>query len=151
VSELESLEPRPELPGRALKIGIFGVVALGAVASGFILSRQGRRVMREAWQGRRRTRLEDRVLEMLWEDDLVGRRPLDVEELSPGVIAVSGQLRSRREREHLLDLVEDLEGVRDVEDRLTVARKPPTPLHRTRARARARVRARRRRERERRD
>jgi osmotically-inducible protein OsmY len=98
-------------------------------------------VIREAWQGRRRTRLEDRVLEAIWEDEDIGRRKLDVEEIAPGVVAVSGQVRSRRERSAVLDLIEDVEGVADVEDRLVVVRKAPTSLDRTRARARARVRA----------
>lgn len=131
-----ALEPRPESPGLALKIGIAGALAIGAVASGFLLSRQGRRVVKEAWQGRRRTRLEDRVLEALWEDDEIGRRDLDVQELSSGVIAVSGRVRSRREREQVMDVAEDVEGVRELEDRLVVV-----PHERpTFARARARVR-----------
>jgi hypothetical protein len=130
------LEPKPETPGLALKIGIAGALAIGAVASGFLLSRQGRRVVKEAWQGRRRTRLEDRVLEALWEDDDIGRRDLDVQELTPGVIAVSGRIRTRREREQVMDVVEDVEGVREVEDRLVVVPKERPTL----ARARARVR-----------
>lgn len=134
------LEPRPESPSRALKIGIAGAVALGAIASGFIVSRQGRRVIREAWQGRRRTRLEDRILEAIWEEDDIGRRKLDVEEIAPGVVAVTGQVRSRREQHAVLDLVEDIEGVQDVEDRLVIVHKEPTPLDRTRSRALARVR-----------
>jgi hypothetical protein len=135
------LEPRPESPSRALKVGIAGAVALGAIASGFIVSRQGRRVIREAWQGKRRTRLEDRVLEAIWEDEDLGRRKLDVEEIAPGVVAVTGQVRSRRERHAVLDLVEDVEGVDDVEDRLVIAPKEPTTLDRTRNRVRAHARA----------
>ena len=133
---MDELLQRPESPGRALKIGIAGAVALGAIASGFIISRQGRRVIREAWQGRRRTRLEDRVLEAIWEDEALGRRKLDVEELAPGLIAISGQVHSRRERNAVLDVIEDIEGVQDVEDRLAIVRKAPTPLDRTRARVR---------------
>lgn len=134
--ERDGLEAAPETPGLALKIGIAGALAIGAVASGFLLSRQGRRVVKEAWQGRRRTRLEDRVLEALWEDDEVGRRDIDVKELAPGTIAVSGQVRSKRERQHVLELVDDIEGVEEVDDRLVVVRPEPPPL----ARARARVR-----------
>jgi hypothetical protein len=132
------LEPKPETPGLALKIGIAGALAIGAVASGFLLSRQGRRVVKEAWQGRRRTRLEDRVLEALWEDDAIGRRDLDVQELTPGVIAVSGQVRTRREREQVMDVVEDVEGVREIEDRLVVVPRERPTLARARARVRRR-------------
>lgn len=132
------LEPKPETPGFALKIGIAGALAIGAVASGFLLSRQGRRVVKEAWQGRRRTRLEDRVLEALWEDDEIGRRDLDVQELTPGVVAVSGQVRTRREREQVMDVVEDVEGVREIEDRLVVAPRERPTLARARARVRKR-------------
>jgi hypothetical protein len=136
--ESRQTEPGPETPGLALKIGIAGALAIGAVASGFLLSRLGRRVVKEAWQGRRRTRLEDQVLEALWEDDAIGQRPLDVQEISPGVIAVSGQIRSRVERDQVLEVVEDVEGVVETEDRLVVVpRARPTM-----ARARARVRRR---------
>jgi hypothetical protein len=138
VSHNETPEPRPETPGLALKLGIAGAVALGAIASGFILSRQGRRVMREAWQGRRRTRLEDRVLGTIWDDAVIGRRTLDVQELAPGVIAVSGDLRDRLERDRVIDLVQRVEGVRTIEDRLSVVPSRRTSLARARARARLR-------------
>jgi hypothetical protein len=136
--ERDELEPKPETPGLALKLGIAGAVAIGAVASGFLLSRQGRRVVKEAWQGRRRTRLEDRVLEALWDDDDIGRRDLDVQELSPGVIAVSGAIHGRRERERVIDVIEEIEGVREIEDRLVVVPRERPTLARARARVRRR-------------
>jgi len=112
-----------ETPGLALKIGIAGALAIGAAASGFLLSRQGRRVVREAWQGRRRTRIEDRVLEALWDDPVIGRRPLDVAERDDGTIAVSGRVRSRAEHDRVLDVIEEIDGVRHVEDRIEVVAK----------------------------
>ena len=43
------------------RVGIAGAIALGAVASGLLLSRSGRRLLGEVWQGRQRTTIEDRV------------------------------------------------------------------------------------------
>ena len=54
-------------------VAIAGVLVIGAVASGYFVSRQGRRVLKEAIAGRRRTRLEDRVLDALWGDEAIGR------------------------------------------------------------------------------
>ena len=50
---------KEDRPGIALKIGIAGALGLGAIVSGLLISRRGRRLVREAWQGRRRTRLGD--------------------------------------------------------------------------------------------
>ncbi len=107
-------------PGLALKIGIAGALAIGALASGYLASRQGRRVLREAFQGRRRTRLEDRVLDALWGDREVGSRALDVSEVEAGVIAISGKVRSEDERKRVLDIVSKVKDVREMEDRLVV-------------------------------
>jgi hypothetical protein len=115
---------RGDRPGLALKIGIAGAIGLGAIVSGLLISRSGRRLVREAWQGRRRTRLEDRVLDALWGDPHVGRRNFDVEEIEPGVVALTGVVRSRRERNRALRLARALEGVRMVDDRLTIERMP---------------------------
>jgi osmotically-inducible protein OsmY len=107
-------------PGLALRIGIAGALAIGAVASGYFLSRSGRRVLREAWQGRRRTRLEDRVLDRLWHDRRIGRRVIDVREIEPGVIQISGAVNGENERVRALDMVAKVADVREVEDALTV-------------------------------
>ena len=103
-------------PGLALKIGIAGLIGIGAVVSGLLVSRGGRRLVREAWQGRRRTRLEDRMLNVLWSDSVVGRRDFDVEEVEPGIIELSGIVHGPRERARALRLahsVKDIEGIRD--------------------------------------
>jgi len=126
---------RGDGPGLALKIGIAGAIGLGAIVSGLLISRSGRRLVREAWQGRRRTRLEDRVLDALWGDPHVGRRNFDVEETDAGVVALTGVVRSRREKNRALRLARALDDVRMVEDRVTIERMPererrPAPLRR---------------------
>lgn len=114
-----------EGPGLALKIGIAGAIGLGAIVSGLLISRSGRRLVKEAWQGRRRTRLEDRVLDALWGDDRIGRREFDVEEIGDGVIALSGVVRARRERVRALRIARAVKDVSAVEDRLIIEPGPP--------------------------
>jgi len=116
--------PRGDRPGLALKIGIAGAIGLGAIVSGLLISRSGRRLVREAWQGRRRTRLEDRVLDALWGDPHVGRRNFDVQEIDAGVVVLTGVVRSRREKNRALRLVRALDNVHRVDDRVTIERLP---------------------------
>jgi hypothetical protein len=113
-----------EEPSLALKIGIAGALTIGALASGYFVSRQGRRVLREAMQGRRRTRLEDRVLDLLWGDRNVGVRTFDVQEITPGVIALSGGVRSEEERQRALAVASDAKDVSGIEDRLSIEAEP---------------------------
>jgi len=105
---------------RAMKIGIASAVALGAVVSGFLISRQGRRFVRDVWKGRRRTPLEDRVLDAIWGDRVVGRRPIEATEIEEGVIALDGEVRNSHERGRVLALAESIKGVREVYDQLIV-------------------------------
>jgi hypothetical protein len=107
----------------AIKIGIAGVVGFGAIASGMIASRKGRNLMREAWQGRQRTTLEDRVLEVLWSDRALARRPIDVQEQPDGALALIGEVRSEEEQLLSVALAEGTHGVQRVIDRLVVV--PP--------------------------
>ncbi len=102
----------------AVKIGVAGAIGLGAVVSGLLISRRGRHLVKEAWQGRRRTRIEDRVLDALWGDPVLGRRPLDVEEVDEGVVVVSGMVRNEKERRLALAMATRVKGVVKVEDRL---------------------------------
>lgn len=110
-----------DAPGLALKIGIAGALTIGAVASGYFVSRQGRRVLREAIEGRRRTRLEDRVLDALWGDRVVGARTFDVEETGTGTVTVSGTVATEAERGRALDLARAVKDIQVVEDRLVIA------------------------------
>jgi len=106
--------------GLVVKLGIAGVVAFGAVATGLLASRPGRRLVREAWQGRRRTRIEDRVLDALWADRVLGRRAIDAQEVEDGRVVITGQVRNDEERERARELAAQVEGVSAVEDRLEV-------------------------------
>jgi hypothetical protein len=125
---------RDDEPGLALKIGIAGAIGLGAIVSGMLISRRGRNLVREAWQGRRRSRIEDRVLDGLWGDDDLGRRDIEVEEVEEGVIALSGRVRGQRERRRALVMAERVRDVQRVIDNLVVdpaprrrrPRRPPT-------------------------
>jgi hypothetical protein len=113
------------LGGIALKIGIAGAVGFGAIATGMIASKKGRNLLREAWAGRSRSTLEDRVLEVLWSDRDLSRRDIDVEEIAAGELVLTGSVRSAEERELCVALCEDTKGVVAVIDRLDV--EPSTP------------------------
>ena len=78
----------------ALKVGLAGAITFGALASGFLMSRRGRRFLRDVWHERRRTPLEDQIMDTIWGEPILGRRPVDVHEIEPGVIVVAGQVRS---------------------------------------------------------
>jgi osmotically-inducible protein OsmY len=104
----------------AMKVGVAGAIAIGAVVSGLLISRGGRKLVRELWQGRRRTRLEDRILDRLWNDSVLARREIDVQEISDGVLVISGIVRSGHERGRALALAESVKGVTAIDDRLKV-------------------------------
>jgi hypothetical protein len=138
-------ESKADRPSVALKIGIAGALGLGAIVSGLLISRRGRRLVREAWQGRRRTRLEDRVLDALWGDEIVGRRNFDVQEIGDGAVALSGVVRSRRERIRALQIARHVKDVRLVKSQLVIERVQPSrerliELRRRRSRLRRRAR-----------
>src|SRR5690606_32041916 len=88
-----------------------------------LASRRGRKLVREAWEGRRRTRIEDRVLDAIWADRVLGRRAIDAQEVEEGRVALLGQIRSEEERERALAIVGRVKGVSAVEDRLAIV--PP--------------------------
>ena len=112
-----------KLSGTAVRIGIVGAVAFGAVVSGFLVSRQGRRFVKDVWDGRKRTPLEDRALDKLWGDRVLGKRHIDVEEIEPGVLALSGQIRTADERRQVHAVIAAIKGVNEIEDRLEIGRK----------------------------
>jgi hypothetical protein len=110
-------------PGElALKIGVVGAIGVGAVLSGLFISRRGRHLLREAWQGRRRSRLEDRVLDTLWGDPVLGRREIEVEERPSGTVILTGEVRSGRERRLAVALAREIKGVNQVTDEIVVRR-----------------------------
>jgi hypothetical protein len=113
-------EDQKPIPRLALKIGIAGFIGFGALATGLFVTRKGRHLVREAWEGRERTRLEDRVLDALWDEPRLSRRRLDVDEVDSGRIELSGTLRSQEERDQALRIASVVKGVSVVVDRLAV-------------------------------
>ena len=114
------MRKREKASQMAIKVGIAGAIAFGALASGFLVSRRGRRFVRDVWNERRRSPLEDRVIDRIWGEPVLGRRPLEVLEIEPGVIAVVGQVRSNEEHRAVLSIARRVKGVIDIEDRITV-------------------------------
>ena len=104
--------------GLPVRLAIAGAVGLGALASGFLLSRGGRRLVEDAFKGKRRSPLTDRVLEALWSDPALGRRSLDVEEMGEGTVVLTGSVADDRERRIARELSLGVKGVTDVDDRL---------------------------------
>jgi osmotically-inducible protein OsmY len=117
---MKSEKQNGRLSKKAVKVGIFSAVALGAAVSGFLISRQGRRFVKDVWNERRRSQLEDRALDALWADYILGRRPLEVEELEPGVLALLGQVRNSEERRRARTVLGSVKGVNEIEDRLEI-------------------------------
>ena len=104
----------------ALKIGIAGFIGFGAVATGMFVTRKGRHLVREAWEGRERTRIEDRVLDALWSDPRLARRRIDVDEGEPGQVKLSGVVRTDHERNEAVEIASGVKGVTMVLDALLV-------------------------------
>lgn len=104
----------------ALKIGIAGIVGFGAVATGLFATRKGRHLVREAWEGRQRTRIEDRVLDALWSDPQLARRRIDVTEGVAGQVKLAGVVRSNTERVNAVDIAAEVKGVTMVLDAIEV-------------------------------
>jgi hypothetical protein len=114
-------EPKaPKFRKTAVKVGIFGAVALGAAVSGFLISRQGRGFVKDVWNGRRRSPLEDRVLDALWADRTLGRRKIEVQEIEHGVIALMGRVMDNEERRRARSVLAGIKGVNEIEDRLEI-------------------------------
>jgi hypothetical protein len=115
----------------ALKIGIAGVIGFGAIATGMFATRKGRHLVREAWQGRERTRIEDRVLDAWWDNPRLARRRLDVQEVRPGRIELAGIVHEEAEHRLAVRLARRVKGVEEVNDRITVVpRERPAGLRR---------------------
>lgn len=108
----------------ALRIGIAGFIGFGALATGMFVTRKGRHLVREAWQGRERTRIEDRVLDALWSDTRLARRRIDVDELEDGRVALIGTVRTDEERRRALRIARDVQGVIELSDELHVVPRP---------------------------
>lgn len=113
-------EEQKPISRMALKIGIAGFIGFGAVATGMFVTRKGRHLVREAWEGRERTRIEDRVLDALWSDPRLARRRIDVDETDAGQIELIGVVRTEAEREQAVRIASGVKGVTLVLDGLAV-------------------------------
>jgi hypothetical protein len=113
-------EDQKPISRMALKIGIAGFIGFGAVATGLFVTRKGRHLVREAWEGRERTRIEDRVLDALWSDPRLARRRIDVDETEDGHVQLAGAVRSDAERQIAVDIAAGVKGVVLVLDALDV-------------------------------
>lgn len=102
----------------ALKIGIAGFIGFGAIATGLFVTRKGRHLVREAWEGKERTRIEDRVLDALWDDARLARRRIDVDEVEPGRVELYGIVRTADERDRAVRVAAGVKGVDAVLDAL---------------------------------
>lgn len=117
-------EDQKPLSRMALKIGIAGFIGFGALATGMFVTRKGRHLVREAWQGRERTRIEDRILDSWWDDPRLARRRLDVHEVEPGHIEVMGTVRSPGERRRAVRLAKAVQGVNLIDVHIDVVAPP---------------------------
>lgn len=120
-------EDEKPLQRLALKVGIAGFIGFGALATGMFATRKGRHLVKEAWQGRERTRIEDRILDLLWDDPRLARRNIDVREVGPGHIEITGTVRSVGERRRVIRLAGRVKGVEVIDNGLRVV-----PLDRAR-------------------
>ena len=100
--------------GWGARIGLAAAVGLGALASGFLLTRPGRRLVADVFGGRRRSQVESRVLDELWNDRLLSRRRIDVSEVEPGHVVLRGQVRNWEEVGRARALAERAKGVKAV-------------------------------------
>ena len=115
-------EGQGDRSGLGVRIGLAAAIGLGALASGFLLTRPGRRLVADVFGGRRRSPVESRVLDALWNDRLLGRRRIDVAEVEPGRVHLQGRVRSWEEVGRAKALAERTKGVTTVTDQLEVVR-----------------------------
>jgi hypothetical protein len=119
-AEPSPAEPSDPWSGMGMRLALGGAVAFGALASGFLVSRRGRRLVADTFRGRYRTPLADRVLDRFCDEPVLGRRRLDVEEREEGVLELVGTVASDRERSLALEVAESAPGVVEVRDRLVL-------------------------------
>jgi osmotically-inducible protein OsmY len=99
----------------AVRLGLAGALGMGALVTGFILTRSGRRLMGDVLAGRSRTPLEGRVLDSFWSDRVLGRRELEVVESGPGRVTVQGTVGNWEELGRATAIAERAKGVKEIE------------------------------------
>jgi hypothetical protein len=103
-----------------VRLGLAGALGVGALVTGFILTRPGRRLMGDVLAGRRRTPLEGRVLDAFWSDRVLGRRSLEVTESGPARVTVQGTVGNWEELGRATAIAERAKGVKEVEMQVEV-------------------------------
>ena len=109
--------------GLGARIGLAAAIGLGALASGLLLTRPGRRLVADVFGGRRRSTVESRVLDNLWSDRVLGRRRIDVAEVEPGRVVLSGRVGNWEEVGRAVAVAERAKGVSAVVQQLEIAPK----------------------------
>jgi hypothetical protein len=120
VANGDAPDEKKKIVGMVGRIGLASALGVGALVTGFILTRPGRKLMGDVIAGRRRTPLEGRVLDALWSDRLLGRRELEVRETGGGRVALVGRVADLEEVGRAVAIAERANGVKEVESRLEV-------------------------------
>ena len=104
----------------ALRLGLAGALGLGALVTGFILTRPGRKLVGDVLAGRERTPLEGRVLDALWSDRVLRKSKLDVRQVGPGRVELLGAVAIWEHVGRSVALAEKTKGVKEVETHIQV-------------------------------
>lgn len=102
------------------KLALASALGLGALITGYLVTRQGRRIVRDTARGVTRSPLEYQVLEALDDHPRLGRRRLDVRDEGEGRVALVGTVATEAERRRAVRLASGVAGVAEVRDGLTV-------------------------------
>ncbi len=105
-----------------VKVALGSALTLGALVTGYLASKQGRRLVRETFRGVRRTPLEYQVLAALENHPVLGLRGLDVREEEGGRVALSGTVATPGEERRARRLAASVKGVREARSLLTLNR-----------------------------
>lgn len=105
--------------GMGLRLAIGGALTVGALVSGYLLSRRGRRLVSDTFHGRRPSLLVERVQDALWGDPLLEHRRITVEEVE-GEVFLTGTVATEVERNMALERTRAVNGVRQVTDRIVL-------------------------------
>jgi hypothetical protein len=105
------------------RVGLAAAIGLGALASGLLLTRPGRKLVVDVFRGGRRSTIESRVLDALWNDRVLGKRRIEVSEIAPGRVLLRGRVGSRDEVGRAVAVAEHAKGVTAVIEELEVGKK----------------------------
>lgn len=102
------------------KVAVASALGLGALVTGYLATRQGRRLVGDTFKGVRRSPLEYDVLEELDERPRLARRHITVKDEGGGRVALEGRVASEAERRVARRTAGAVKGVTEVIDRLEV-------------------------------